>query len=139
MCVSGDEMKQTSQGSTFEEGVLKYEAGDVLISLQKKSLIELLDVEIWYVIADLNMKQYYGLKLSCTKNTILEKKKLSLLNKLDLLKNIQSEVMDTEKILHHLKIISVILTAKPICVSCGMSVECEEIVLWRWYYTYWIW
>lgn len=129
-------MKQTSQGSTFEEGVLKYEAGEALISLQKKSIIELLDVEIWYVIADLNMKQYYGLKLSCTKNTILEKKKLSLLNKLDLLKNIQSEVMDTEKILHHLKIISVILTAKPICESCGMSVECEENVLWRWYYTY---
>ena len=76
VCVSGDEMKQTSQGSTFEEGVLKYEAGEVLISLQKKSLIELLDVEIWYVIADLNMKQYYGLKLSCTKNTILEKKKI---------------------------------------------------------------
>ena len=74
VCVSGDEMKQTSQGSTFEEGVLKYEAGEVLISLQKKSLIELLDVEIWYVITDLNMKQYYGLKLSCTKNTILEKK-----------------------------------------------------------------
>ena len=74
VCVSGDEMKQTSQVSTFEEGVLKYEAGEVVISLQKKSLIELLDVEIWYVITDLNMKQYYGLKLSCTKNTILEKK-----------------------------------------------------------------
>ena len=43
---------------------------------------------------------------------------------MDLLK--KSDVMETEQTMHHPKKISVILTSKTVCDSCGMRVKCEE-------------
>ena len=53
-----NEMKQTSQGSKFKEGILKDDTDEILITL-----IESLDKETWYVITYLKVKQNHGLKL----------------------------------------------------------------------------
>ena len=111
---------------------LNDETDEILITLWKKSLIESIEEETCYVITDLNVKQYYGLKLSSIKNVIVEKQeKLSLFNKPDLLKNNQSEVMETEKTLHHPKITFMILTAKPMSKKGPKWVKAKVFLIFQ--------
>jgi len=118
--------KEVSNGSICRECIIADDTGDMSLTIWRDSLISLFEENVTYKITDLNLKNYFGLKLSTSGKTSFEKRPKEIkITWPDLAKyRFEESTIKNRKTLKKAELCGVVISCQLLC----SGVDCRNVL-----------